>query len=89
MGFLNGGLGGEEGALVGERSHNRQLELARCDPTDTPSWQRCCAVQPRWAIFIRPQGPEMLGFLPLTIMKTQVFCRTRLRVCAPHRTLDL
>ena len=46
-GILGGVSGSEEGALVGERAPNRQLELGTCDPTAVPPWPRCCAMQPR------------------------------------------
>jgi hypothetical protein len=47
MGFLKEVSGSEEGALVGESGHNRQLELAPCDPAIATPRPSCCAMQPK------------------------------------------
>src|SRR5471030_1372242 len=89
MGFLKGVSGSEEGELGGERRPNRQLELALCDPADAAPWPSCCAMQPRYDPRRSVQDPEISCLLIDTIMKRQVFCLSRLRCCALHRTLDL
>src|ERR1700733_5853407 len=58
MRFWEGCLGGEEGALVGETRVNRQLELVGCDPAAPRRKPVSCAVQPRWGLRQRAQGPE-------------------------------
>src|SRR5579859_1265500 len=89
MGFLKACLGSEEGALVGERSHNRQLRVGACDPAAGPARPSCCAVQPKWGARGCAQDPEKPRLSHVTVMKLQVFCRRRLRRCALHHTLDL